>query len=55
MNQKTINYLVGLGALVGLLWSGASQWFELKYRVLRLEETSHYMHGDVTAFLPKEP
>lgn len=38
MNQKAINYLLAIGALLGLFWSGASAWFDLRYRVTRLEE-----------------
>lgn len=54
MNQKTINYLVGLVGLLAVLWSGAEKWFDLQYRVKRLEETTAYIHGNVDSFLPKE-
>ncbi len=55
MTQKTVNYLIGVAALLGILWQGAEKWFDLQYRVKRLEETTTFIHGNVDAFLPKEP
>jgi len=45
MNQKWITFLVGLSVLLGLFWAIAAGWFNLQYRVVRLEEAAdRYFH-----------
>ena len=46
MNQKGITYLVGVTVLLGVIWATAGAWFQLKYRVVRLEEAAdRYFHS----------
>lgn len=42
--------LAGL-TLIGVLYSASAQWFDMRYRVQRLEEHDTFMHGNIGAFV----
>ncbi len=45
---STLSYVATVLALLGLLWTAATQWQELKDRVGHLEKINDYLHGTIT-------
>lgn len=49
MPKNAIAWVGVVLALLGVLWTAAEQWGELKARVTHLENNQRYLHGDVQA------
>ena len=50
-SDKTLAMVLGVLTLLGVLYGTAGQWFDMKYRVQRLEELQRYSHGNLDAFV----
>lgn len=50
--SNTLAYVATVLAILGILWTAAEQWGDMKARIKALEDVEHYLHGDVRP--PKE-
>lgn len=50
MKSNALAYVATVLALLGILWTAAEQWGDIKARVAELERADHFYHGET----PKE-